>query len=75
MNGGLLAETFRCHLLQFISHKAITKTGEYSQEITSSRTFAILLCGCIRGNPAKLFNILSDFNTVGIAIILAKNVK
>lgn len=75
MNGVLLAGTFRCHLLQFMSHKAITKIGEYRQEITSSRIFASLLCGFIRGNSAKFFNILSDFNTVGIAIILAKNVK
>lgn len=51
------------------------KIGEYRREITSSRTFAIMLYGCIRKNPAKFFNMLFDFNIVGSVIILAKNAK
>lgn len=68
-----MAETFRCHILQFISH--ITRIGEYRQEITSSGTFAVMLYGYIRRNPAKFFNVLFAFNIVGSVIMLAKNVK
>lgn len=42
---------------------------------TSSGTFAVMLYGYIRRNPAKFFNVLFAFNIVGSVIMLAKNVK